>query len=138
MIFPFSQIIGEEYRSGTLTIKLRRHVKTGKLRNTFTLWVSKEKPHRPIRYETEGFDLLLLGYYDHYYLDYITFSDWYFDYTVMEVPKGMEIFNIRNKFYYLCDKFWDFASHQNIVSQPLPQTSTTTLTQFRMFTILII
>ncbi|XP_028397778.1 uncharacterized protein LOC114521510 [Dendronephthya gigantea] len=82
------KFVKEEYRSGTLTIKLKRHVKTGNLKNTYTLWVSKEKPHRPIRYETEGFDLLLRGYYDHYYLDYITFNDWYFDYMIMEIPEG--------------------------------------------------
>ena len=72
-------------------MKLRRHVKMGNLKNTYTLWVSKDKPHQPIRYETEGFDLLLRGPYDHYYLDYITFNDWSFDYTIMEIPKGMTV-----------------------------------------------
>ena len=66
----------------------------GNLKNTYTLWVSKDKPHQPIRYETEGFDLLLRGPYDHYYLDYITFNDWSFNYTIMEIPKGMKAFSI--------------------------------------------
>ena len=82
------QVIGEEYRSGTLTIKLKRYVMTGTLNNSYTLWVSKTKPHRPIRYETEGFDLLLVGYYDHYYLDYISFHAWEFDFQVMQIPQG--------------------------------------------------
>ena len=82
------QVVGDEYRSGTLTTKLRRHVMTGNLNNTFTLWVSKTKPYRPIRYETVGFDLLIRAHYDHYFLDYVTFDEWIIDFGVMQIPEG--------------------------------------------------
>ena len=56
--------------------------------NVYTLWVTERKPHVPVRYEINGFNLLLNAPYDHYFIDYISFKEWKMDPEIMQVPKG--------------------------------------------------
>ena len=56
--------------------------------NTYTLYISKISPHVPLRYEMVGYDDLLTSHYDHYILDYITFTPWTFNFSVFRIPAG--------------------------------------------------
>lgn len=82
------QFVGEEIRSGMPTLKYVRTTTTFKKKNTYTLYITKEKPHRPLRYVMHGRDTLLHSSYDHYVIDYLTFHPWKFDFEVMKIPKG--------------------------------------------------
>ena len=57
--------------------------------NTYTLYTTKTRPPRPLRYEMMGYDTLLSSYYDHYILDYHEFEAWNFTYKVFDIPTGM-------------------------------------------------
>lgn len=57
--------------------------------NTYTLYTSKTRPPRPLRYEMMGYDTLLSSYYDHYILDYHEFEAWKFSYKVFDIPTGI-------------------------------------------------
>lgn len=57
--------------------------------NTYTLYTTKTRPLKPLRYEMMGYDTLLASYYDHYILDYHEFEAWKFNYSVFDIPTGM-------------------------------------------------
>ncbi|XP_028397683.1 counting factor associated protein D-like [Dendronephthya gigantea] len=54
--------------------------------NTYTLFVTDNEPHIPVKYEMFGYDDLLTSHYDHYILDYITFSPWAFNFSIFKIP----------------------------------------------------
>ena len=56
--------------------------------NTYTLYTTKTRPPKPVRYEMMGYDTLLSSYYDHYILEYHMFEAWTFDYKVFDIPTG--------------------------------------------------
>lgn len=68
--------------------KLQRTATVYKKNNTYTLYVTKEKPYRPVRYVMHGYDTLLHSFYDHYVVDYLSFHKWDFDFNIMKIPKG--------------------------------------------------
>ena len=68
--------------------KLQRTATVFKKKNTYTLYVTREKPYRPVRYIMHGYDTLLHSFYDHYIMDYLSFREWEFDFDVMKIPKG--------------------------------------------------
>lgn len=68
--------------------KLQRTATVFKKKNTYTLYVTREKPYRPVRYIMHGYDTLLHSFYDHYIVDYLSFREWEFDFDVMKIPKG--------------------------------------------------
>ena len=68
--------------------KLQRTATVFKKKNTYTLYVTREKPYRPVRYIMHGYDTLLHSFYDHYIVDYLSFREWEFDFNVMKIPKG--------------------------------------------------
>ena len=68
--------------------KLQRTATVFKKKNTYTLYVTREKPYRPVRYIMHGYDTLLYSFYDHYIVDYLSFREWEFDFNVMKIPKG--------------------------------------------------
>ena len=68
--------------------KLQRTATVFKKKNTYTLYVTREKPYRPVRYIMHGYDTLLHSFYDHYIVDYLSFREWEFDFNVMKIAKG--------------------------------------------------
>ena len=68
--------------------KLRRTASVYKKDNTYILYVTKEEPHKPVRYVMHGYDTLLHSFYDHYIVDYLSFHEWDFDFNVMKIPNG--------------------------------------------------
>ncbi|PFX31489.1 Counting factor associated protein D [Stylophora pistillata] len=57
--------------------------------NTYTLYTTKTRPLKPLRYEMMGYDTLLASYYDHYILDYHEFEAWKFNYSVFDIPTAV-------------------------------------------------
>ena len=66
--------------------------------NTYTLYTTKTRPPKPLRYEMMGYDTLLSSYYDHYILDYLEFETWKFSYEVFDIPTGMYILELESAF----------------------------------------
>ena len=69
-------------------LKFVRVLNAFKKKNTYTLYVTRDKPHKPVRFVMHGYDVLLHSFYDHYVLDYLTFHSWQFDAKTMEIPEG--------------------------------------------------
>eukprot|EP00794_Sanderia_malayensis_P004561 gene4561-5158_t len=65
-----------EVYTGTLATKWHYEYWAYGMLNSQYVWVTKSKPHRPIRYEMKGYDAMLGSYYDHYVLEYVTFGKW--------------------------------------------------------------
>ncbi|XP_068747154.1 counting factor associated protein D-like [Montipora capricornis] len=61
--------------------------------NTYTLYTTKTRPPKPVRYEMMGYDTLLSSYYDHYILDYNEFEAWKFNYSIFDVPTDLQCFD---------------------------------------------
>ena len=69
------------------------------MRNHQTVWITKAKPHRPIRYEMIGYDMMLGSYYDHYVINYITFEKWDGKDEIFNLPTcNVSLFVFRLKF----------------------------------------
>lgn len=75
--------------------KLRRTATVYKKNNTYILYVTKEEPHKPVRYVMHGYDTLLHSFYDHYIVDYLSFHEWDFDFNVMKIPKGKQKYALK-------------------------------------------
>ncbi|KAJ7387728.1 hypothetical protein OS493_001071 [Desmophyllum pertusum] len=65
--------------------------------NTYTLYTTKTRPPRPLRYEMMGYDTLLSSYYDHYILDYHQFEAWKFSYKVFDIPTDLQCFDFSHE-----------------------------------------
>lgn len=70
--------------------KLQRKATVYKKENTYTLYVTKEEPYKPVRYVMHGYDTLLHSFYDHYVVDYFSLHKWKFNFDVMKIPEGMK------------------------------------------------
>nr|CAH7744140.1 unnamed protein product [Callosobruchus chinensis] len=75
------EYIGQETVNGLETQKWRLVETVGEKENKYTMWIIyKDNPDGidkiaiPIRYEMKGFNSLLGSHYDHYYLDYDSYS----------------------------------------------------------------
>ncbi|XP_055905890.1 digestive cysteine proteinase 1 [Eupeodes corollae] len=86
-------LIGTETLLGLVCDKFRLEEVIGSKKNIYTLWVRYKKSPKfpasrqpiPVRYEMKGYNTLLGSHYDHYYLDYET-------YTIDTIPN--EVFEI--------------------------------------------
>lgn len=65
--------------------------------NTYTLYTTKTRPLKPLRYEMMGYDTLLASYYDHYILDYHEFEAWKFNYSVFDIPTDLQCFDFSHE-----------------------------------------
>ena len=116
-VFLLRQYAGEEYHSGMPCLKFVRTLNAYRKKNTYTFYVTKDKPYRPIRYIMHGYDTLLHSFYDHYVIDYLTFHEWKFNFRKMKIPKGetnmnndkITAYNVRS--YWLDRKIrtWNFC-----------------------------
>ena len=89
----FLQYVTTEVYTGVLATKWHYEYWAYGMLNSQNVWVTKSKPHRPIRYEMKGYDSMLGSYYDHYVLEYISFEQWRPQMKRFEVPRG-DSFNL--------------------------------------------
>lgn len=88
MNFQFFQFNTTEVYTGALTTKWTYEYYAFGMRNYQNVWITKGKPHRPIRYEMFGFDMMLGSYYDHYVIEYVSFEEWKVDEDQFQLPPG--------------------------------------------------
>lgn len=98
------QLAGTEDKLGLKCDKFVFEETIGQKHNKYTLWVRYKKSPKypasrmpiPVRYEMNGFNSLLGSHYDHYYLDYDTYSHEEIPNDIFEVDLGMRTsFNAR-------------------------------------------
>ena len=82
------QFVSEEMHRGMPCLKYERKIKKFNKTNTYSFYISKIKPHRPLRYEMVGYDDMLTSHYDRYILDYVTFEPWKFNRSLFNLPKS--------------------------------------------------
>ena len=82
------QFVSEEMHRGMPCLKYERKIKKFNKSNTYSFYISKTKPHRPLRYEMVGYDDMLTSHYDRYILDYVTFEPWKFNRSLFNLPKS--------------------------------------------------
>lgn len=82
------QFVSEEMHRGMPCLKYERKIKQFNKSNTYSFYISKIKPHRPLRYEMVGYDDMLTSHYDRYILDYVTFEPWKFNRSLFNLPKS--------------------------------------------------
>ena len=73
---------------GMPCLKYERKIRKFNKSNTYSFYISKTKPHRPLRYEMVGYDDMLTSHYDRYILDYVTFEPWKFNRSLFNLPKS--------------------------------------------------
>lgn len=89
-------LAGTEQMAGMLCDKFVYEQIIGQKKNSYTLWVRYKKSPKypasrmpiPVRYEMRGFNSLLGSHYDHYYLDYDSYSHEDIPTDVFEVDAG--------------------------------------------------
>ena len=64
------------------------------MKNSQNVWITKEKPHRPIRYEMFGYDMMLGSYYDHYVIEYVSFEKWEPEEEIFALPHSEVLFAV--------------------------------------------
>ena len=57
--------------------------------NTYIFYATKTVPPKPVYFEMNGYDTLLVSYYDKYVIKYHTFQEW--DYEPEDDPDVFEI-----------------------------------------------
>lgn len=90
-------LIATETILGLVCDKFRMVEAVGDKKNTYTLWVRYKKSPKfpasrqpiPVRYEMKGFNNLLGSHYDHYYLDYESYSNDEVPNEVFEISEDM-------------------------------------------------
>ncbi|XP_065665108.1 uncharacterized protein LOC100201231 isoform X3 [Hydra vulgaris] len=95
--------------TGTLTTKWTYEYFAFGMRNHQTVWVTKSKPHRPIRYEMVGYDMMLGSYYDHYVISYITFEKWDGKEDIFNLPNDLSCYN------------WSRSLESSLLSNPMQE-----------------
>ncbi|XP_029202306.2 KDEL-tailed cysteine endopeptidase CEP1-like [Acropora millepora] len=112
------KFVSEEYHRGLLCLKYERKNKQYNKTNTYSLYISKHKPHKPLRYEMTGYDDMLASHYDHYVIDYVTFEPWMFNYTLFNLPEGSKCRKKAKKLHsrYLANpmaEYMHFSHHKD-------------------------
>lgn len=82
------KFVSEETHRGMPCFKYERKYKRYNKSNVYSFYVTKNTPHRPLRYEMVGYDDMLTSHYDHYVLDYISFEPWSFNRSLLSLPKN--------------------------------------------------
>ena len=86
------QFVSEEVHRGVPCLKYVRRNRQYNKTNTYSFFITKDRPHKPLRYEMHGYDDLMTSHYDHYILDYNTFEPWKFNFSLFELPKSKSFF----------------------------------------------
>lgn len=82
------KFVSEEMHRGMPCLKYERINRRYNRTNSYNFFISKTRPHKPLRYEMMGYDDMLTSHYDHYVLDYISFEPWQFNRSLFGLPKN--------------------------------------------------
>ncbi|XP_048583026.1 pro-cathepsin H isoform X2 [Nematostella vectensis] len=81
------KMVAIETHRGHPSFRFQRKFSELNKTNTYILWITTHKPHRPLRFEMIGYDDMLTSHYDHYLIDYVTFDEWTLNSTVFQLPE---------------------------------------------------
>ena len=56
--------------------------------DTYIFHATDEDNPKPMRFEMNGYDVMLTSYYDHYIVDYKVFESWTYDAEMFAIPQG--------------------------------------------------
>lgn len=96
--FPF-QYVDDATIDGQLCTKWAYNVTVFERNNSYVFYATKTVPPKPVYFEMNGYDTLLVSYYDKYVIKYHSFEEWDYDPDddpdVFEIPHCKYIFRIR-------------------------------------------
>ncbi|XP_068738415.1 cathepsin S-like [Montipora capricornis] len=112
------KFVSEEFHRGLPCLKYERKNKQYNKTNAYIFYISKHKPHKPLRYEMIGYDDMLTSHYDRYVIDYVTFEPWNFNKTLFSLPKNSKCDRKANKLHshYLVNpmaEYMHFSHHKD-------------------------
>ena len=67
--------------------------------DTYIFHATDEMNPKPLKFEMQGYDIVLTSYYDHYIIDYSYFTAWQYDHNVFSIPQGKTYFCTIYSFY---------------------------------------
>lgn len=85
----FPQYSGDATIDGKLCTKWTYNMTMFERNNTYVFYATKTVPPKPVYFEMNGYDTLLVSYYDKYVIKYHTFREW--DYEPEDDPDVFEI-----------------------------------------------
>ena len=80
------QYVGDVTMKGRLCTKWTYKHRMFDRNNKYAFYATKTDPPIPVRYEMNGYDTLLVSYYDRYVVDYHSFEEWNYDDEKFKVP----------------------------------------------------
>lgn len=72
--------------NGKLCTKWTYEINVREKKNSYEFYVTKTVPPLPVRLVMNGYDTLLVSYYDSYVIDYRTFKKWKYDEKKFTIP----------------------------------------------------
>lgn len=78
--------VGDVTIDGRLCTKWTFKHKIYEKNNRYAFYATKTDPPKPVRFEMNGYDTLLVSYYDRYIVDYHSFHEWSYDREKFELP----------------------------------------------------
>ena len=78
--------MGDKTVNGILSSKWVFQTTVREKKNSYVFYASKTVPPKPVRYEMNGYDTLLVSYYDKYVIDYSTFDKWDYESSKFRIP----------------------------------------------------
>ena len=81
--------MGTEMVNNTMCTKWIAKITALNRTDTYTFHASNEDNPKPIKFEMQGYDILLVSYYDHYIIDYTSFQEWSYEEKMFDTPQGM-------------------------------------------------
>lgn len=90
------QYVGDKTINGILCTKWMFNITMRKKDNSYVFYASKTVPPKPVRYEMNGYDTLLVSYYDRYVIDYQKFEEWEYDSSKFRISHCKWILSTRS------------------------------------------
>lgn len=81
------QYVKDVQINGKLCTKWTYQINVKDKKNSYEFYVTKTVPPLPVRLVMNGYDTLLVSYYDSYVIDYHTFKKWDYDADKFKIPK---------------------------------------------------
>ena len=87
----FPQFQGTATLNGIRCTKWMAGIQVYGKNDTYIFYATDELNPRPVRFEMQGYDILLTSYYDHYIVDYNNFTTWIYDSDTFNIPQGIRL-----------------------------------------------
>lgn len=89
LLYLIFQYVGDATIDGQLCTKWAYNVTVFERNNSYVFYATKTVPPKPVYFEMNGYDTLLVSYYDKYVIKYHSFEEW--DYDPDDDPDVFEV-----------------------------------------------